>query len=349
MARRRTVGYLQLEWTCPNCSTRNRGGDKTCVNCGAPQPENVQFERAAEEKLIRDEAGLRAARGAADIHCGFCGTRNPATAAVCSQCGADLTQGRARAAGRVLAPQTVAARLVKCSNCGTDNAAQNLNCSNCGAPLPRAVPAMPAISAAAVSAAPPKKPGRWLWAAIAAGLLLACAAAASLLFIPTSSVQGTVRDVYWQTSVPVQELQTVSYSNERGSPPADAYDISCDTQSREVCEQKTIDRGNGYAEVVEECRTETEQYCDYRRDEWTTLQTYTEEGHGFSPVYAQPGLTSDQRLGEETVDYAVYFATEKGEKTYSPAEVSEFAQFEIGSVWMLKLNALGSIVSVAPR
>ncbi len=39
------------------------------------------------------------ASAGADIHCGFCGTRNPATATICSQCGADLKEGKARQAG----------------------------------------------------------------------------------------------------------------------------------------------------------------------------------------------------------------------------------------------------------
>ena len=55
MGRRRTVGYVQNEWTCPNCSTRNKGGVKTCENCGAPQPENVQFELPSEKKFVTDE------------------------------------------------------------------------------------------------------------------------------------------------------------------------------------------------------------------------------------------------------------------------------------------------------
>ena len=104
-------------------------------------------------------------------------------------------------------------------------------------------------------------------------------------------------DVQWQTSVPVQEVQAVNYSNERGNPPSDAYNLSCHTESQEVCEEKTIDKGNGYAEVVQECHTESEQYCDYTMDEWTTIQTYTLDGNDFYPVYENPSLASDQRLG----------------------------------------------------
>ena len=62
MASRRTLGYIQNEWTCPNCGTRNKGGVKTCENCGAPQPENVQFELPSEQKLVTDEAAIKAAQ-----------------------------------------------------------------------------------------------------------------------------------------------------------------------------------------------------------------------------------------------------------------------------------------------
>src|SRR6185369_5970429 len=67
-----------------------------CENCGSPQPENVQFELPSEQKLVTDEAALKAAQEGPDIHCPFCGTRNPASAKTCSQCGGDLTGGKAR-------------------------------------------------------------------------------------------------------------------------------------------------------------------------------------------------------------------------------------------------------------
>jgi len=41
--------------------------------------------------------------------------------------------------------------------------------------------------------------------------------------------------------------------------------------------------------------------------------------------------------------------TQDGEqKTYTPSSVSEFQQFDIGSTWTLKMNALGGIRSVSP-
>ena len=356
MARRRTLGYIQNEWTCPNCGTRNKGGQKTCENCGAPQPENVKFELPSEQKFVTDEEQIRAAQAGADIHCPFCGTRNPADAKTCSQCGGDLTEGTARQAGDVMQAPPPQPKIIKCDNCGVENPGSNTVCSNCGSPLPKIAIAQAAAPAAPVSASgmnlprPTAKKTNWLLIGGILGFLAVCCVAAILLFaLPTRSVEATVLDVHWETSVPVQEIRAVNYSNERGSPPSDAYNVSCRDDSREVCEQRTIDRGNGYSEVVEECHTETEQYCSYTVDEWTTIQTYTLDGNDLRPVYESPSISSNQRLGDESEELTVTFSTTDGEqKNYSPDSISEYQQFSPGSTWTLRMNAVGGIVSVEP-
>ena len=351
MARRRTVGYVQNEWKCPNCETHNKGSEKTCMNCGAPQPDDVQFELGADGAFVTDEKQIQAAQAGADIHCGFCGTRNPATAVVCAQCGADLKEGKAREAGRIMHAPPPPPRHIKCANCGTDNSGANNTCSNCGAALPK-IAQTPRIQSAAetpmsgVSPAPKKKTN-WLLVGGILGLAVLCCVVAGFAFlVPTSSVQGTVSSVYWQTFVPLQEVRSVSYSNERGNPPSDAYNVSCYDESRDVCEQKTIDKGNGFSEVVEECHVETQQYCSYTRDEWTTIQTYTLEGDNLNPVYDTPNHAFDQRLGEESEELRVTFSTPNGTETYSPGSISEFQQFSVGSTWTLKMNALGGVVDI---
>jgi len=360
MGRRRTVGYVQNEWTCPNCSTRNKGGVKTCENCGAPQPENVQFELPSEKNFVKDEESLKAAQAAPDIHCGFCGTRNPATAETCSQCGGDLKEGLARQAGRVMqTPLTPAVpKIIKCDNCGIENPGSNAVCSNCGSPLPRVAQAQGAVntplarggmpSAAPLTAAK-KKPNVLLVGGIIAAVAVCCIAIAAFFLLPSKSVEATVVDVHWQTSVPLQEIRAVSHSNEAGSPPSDAYNVSCYDDSRDVCEQRTIDRGNGYSEVVEECHTETQQYCSYTTDEWTTIETYPLEGNDLRPIYDTPNISSsDQRVGDQSEDLTVIFSTPDGEETYSPSTVSEFQQFTPGSTWTLKMSLAGNVLSVEP-
>jgi len=356
MARRRTVGYVQNEWTCPNCDTRNKGGEKTCENCGAPQPENVQFNLPSEQKLVTDEKAVKAAQAGADIHCGFCGTRNPATAETCSQCGGDLKEGKAREAGRVMQAPPPSPKVVKCDNCGTENPGGNSVCSNCGSPLPKiaqtaviAPQAKSGLSPAAPLAAKKSSRAPWLIVGAALACLAVICVGAIALFLPTSSVQATVVDVHWQTNVPVQEIRAVSHSNERGNPPSDAYNVSCHDESRDVCETRTIDKGNGYSEVVEECHTETETYCSYTVDEWTTIQTYSLDGNNLQPVYEDPSLASDQRIGVASETLTVYFLTEDGgQETYTVNSISEFQQFTTGSTWTLNMNLAGGILSVEP-
>lgn len=349
---RRSKGVVQLEWVCPNCDTRNPGPVKNCQNCGAPQPDNVQFQRAADEKLITDEKAVQAAKAGADIHCGFCGTRNPATATNCSQCGGDLKEGKARQAGQVMQAAPATPKVVTCTNCGSENPSSAKTCSNCGAPikLPQAKAPAPVAATAqsgAVTAQPKKKPFNWLVAGgIGAAFLMCCIAVLMLFVFPSRSVTGTVSNVYWRTSVPVQEVQPVNYSNERGNPPSDAYNVSCRTDSQEICEDKTIDRGNGYAEVVTECRTVEEQYCSYTVDEWKTIQTYDLEGTDLYPEYSDPNVFGDQRVGDSSTQLQVYFSTSDGEVTYSPDSVTEFQQYQPGSQWTLKLNAVGNVLSV---
>ncbi len=352
MNRKESKGFVELEWVCPNCDGKNKGSKKTCENCGAPQPDNVKFQRAADEKLIADEKVAGAAKAGADIHCGFCGTRNPVSATTCSQCGGDLKEGKARQAGQILQAAPAAPKVVTCKNCGTENLGSERVCKECGSPLPRAAAVPAPVQPAQAQASPmqsgaQKKKTNWLlFGGIGAFLLICCAAILFMFVLPSKSVEGTVTDVQWQTSVPVQEVQAVNYSNERGNPPSDAYNLSCHTESEEVCEEKTIDKGNGYAEVVKECRTVDEQFCDYTMDEWTTIQTYTLDGNDLFPVYENPSLASDQRTGSQSEILTVYFSTPDGQETYTPGSVSEFQQFQIGSVWTIKLNLAGGVLSV---
>ena len=353
MARRRTLGYIQNEWTCPNCGTRNKGGSKTCENCGAPQPENVKFELPSEQKLVTDQEQINAAQKGADIHCPFCGTRNAADAKTCVQCGGDLTEGKVREAGRIMQAPPPPPKVVKCDNCGTENPGSNAVCSNCGSPLPKvaavqaAAPSVMPRPVGGMTAAQPRKIN-WILIGGILGFLALCCVILGALYFRTKPVVATVVDMHWETSVPVQEIRAVDYSNERGSPPSGAYNVACHDESREVCEQKTVDKGNGYSEVVQECHTETEQYCSYTLDEWTTIQTYTLDGNDLHPVYEQPSISGDQRLGNQSEELTVTFSTPDGEMNYSPESIAEYQQFEMGSTWTLKINTFGSILSVEP-
>ncbi len=340
---RRSKGFLELEWVCPHCNSRNPGPQKFCANCGAPQPENVAFYRPAEAKLTQDEVVARLARAGPDVHCAFCSTRNPATATTCSQCGADLKQGRARSAGNEV-PQAVKHGTRTCPACGASHPPETRLCSNCGAPLTQT---RSALSHSPARQWASRRTASW-WFLAGIGLFLTLAVLGSLLlFVPTKTVTATVDQVYWKTVVTVEEIQPVRYTGQEGPPPAGAYDISCHTETSQICEEKSIDTGTGYAEVIEECHEIITQFCSYTVDEWAAVQTYVQEGHSLVPEYAQPALAGRQRLGRPILRLEVSFRGANGETyPYSPGSLEEYRQYQPGSRWTLRLNALGGVVQV---
>jgi len=345
---KRSSKFIQLEWECPGCDARNPGPEQSCLSCGAPQPDNVDFVVPAERKFVTDEELLKRAKAGADIYCAFCETRNPATAETCVQCGADLAEGERRKAGREVR-QRAAEKMILCPNCEAENVSSNSTCGECGAPLAREKVASAQLDAQRISspqAQNRRTPKRnWIIGAVLT-FIAVCVAGLLFLFSPSESADGIVSQVHWQTRLPLQEEREAHYSNERGNPPSDAYDVSCHTECEEVCTERTVDQGNGFAEVVEECETRSEEYCSYSVLEWQTIETLTLEGNDFSPEYANPSLSSVQRLGSESAEYTVTFSVDSGTLNYTLDSLDEYRQFQIGSEWTLNMNRLGGVVSI---
>ena len=74
---RKTLGYVELEWTCPQCGSRDPGPQKVCANCSAAQPAQVEFHGRLN-KTDRGTKEIDRAKAGPDVHCAFCGARNPA-------------------------------------------------------------------------------------------------------------------------------------------------------------------------------------------------------------------------------------------------------------------------------
>ena len=186
---KKSLGYVELQWTCPNCGTKNSGAQRACQNCGAPQPDDVQFEQPAEETLIEDEAKIAQAKAGPDIHCYYCGTRNPSTAERCSQCGADLSEGAQRQYGQILgAHRDKAAQPVICPSCGTPNDPDAPTCASCGSSLVQPEPE----PVSSTPAAPQKQPaglGKF-WSVGLVVIALLCVGACITFFILSSPSCG---------------------------------------------------------------------------------------------------------------------------------------------------------------
>lgn len=354
---RKSLGYVNLEWECPNCGTRNKGTDEQCVSCGASQPEDVQFVQSAQEEFITDEAEIAAAKKGADIHCGFCGTRNPADATTCSQCLGDLAEGAKRQSGRVLGDhRDEAAPDVACPSCGTMNSASNTRCENCNAVLPKSEQTPPPETAV-----PGKGFPKWVMAIIVVFVLLCCGIF-SMLWFRTSDVSGQVTDASWEYSIGVEEMGPVQHSDWDDQVPSAAENLSCSQEvrsvqdnpapnSKEVCGQPyTVDTGSGAGEVVQDCEYHVyDDMCTYTVLEWLEVDRVYERGNNYSPNWPALNLRSGQREGSRDEDYTIIFRTDGKNYDYSPGQMAEYIIYKPGSEWILKVNTFDVLVDVEPE
>jgi ribosomal protein L40E len=354
---KQTLGYTELEWECPSCHTRNPGAAKTCVQCGAPLPENVQYQQAAQDKILTDEAKISAAKAGADIYCGYCGAPNPVTAKTCKQCGADLTEGKARESGQVLgAMRQEEAAPINCPACGASNPASAFKCSKCGTALCQAAPAPEPI-------APPAGRNKLLPFLIAGAVLLLI-----LIIVLVargsrrSAAIGEVSNVNWRRVIAVEALVPVVLEAWQDQIPSGAKVGNCRQEvyavqdnpapgAHEVCGTPyVVDKGSGYGEIQKDCRYEIlADRCQYQSQAWQAIAPIVLTGSDLSPAWPAATLQQNQRSTGRAETYAVTFNVDGKTYSYQPANEAEFVQFSPGSQWRLQVNSFGNVVVEGPR
>ena len=357
---KKKIGYVELRWICPKCGSVNPGPVKLCNGCGAAQPVDVKFEQATRQELITEEAAKEKAQAGADIHCPYCGTRNAADAKVCVQCGGDLVKGIKREQGKVLgAFSTGPAIKVKCPRCGMENPDTALVCSQCGGSL------QPAEAEALAQVPIPRAKRRtpvWVYAAIGAVVLLFCGVIGYLIFLSqkTEAIVGTVEQVRWERSIPIEALVPVNYNTWQDQIPQGAQFGTCVDQIRtvqdepapnavEVCGTPyTVDTGQGYGEVIQDCEYQVyDLMCSYTVEEWSRVDAITLSGNDFSPAWPETAVQSNQRVGQERSEsYTIVFRSGEATYNYTTSDFSLFQQAQVGSEWNLNVNSFGDLISI---
>ncbi len=350
------LGYVELEWTCPVCKTRNPGTQGTCSGCGAAQPEDAVFETPVQADLSEDKEKVARAKGGPDIHCAFCGARNSSTAEVCKQCGADLTQGKARASGGVVGaftPNTGAK--VRCASCGMENPAAAQQCVRCGAPLGKDVVAP---SAAAPQPVPVSggRMGMMLFAIVALLIVAGAIWFLTSLFRSSDTIASVV-GARWERSIAIMGPVPVRANSWRDEAPAGAAQLSCRPEvrytsdspqpgAREVCGTPyTLDTGTGMGRVVQDCKYEVfDDYCSYMTTQWGVVDTVVSKGVGLTPQWPGATLASGQELGQRTERYVCVVEVDGKQYDFPLDTVDAYAQCEPGSQWSISINGLGSVV-----
>lgn len=357
----KTLGYVELEWTCKRCGTKNPGTQKTCSNCGAVMEEKDQFELPAQQELITDEDKLVQAGKGPDVHCPYCGARNPAGAPACVQCGGDLTGAQERQKGQVMgAYSTQPAAMINCPSCSTPNPPNAARCQNCGAslvgePKPSTTPP-PATKAA--------KPNKTLFVLAGGFIVVLCLGVILFMILAARSEAqpAVVQSVRWETSIDILDEQPVEREGWEDQIPAGADLGTCTekyryTQSEpapgaeEVCGTPyTVDQGSGIAKVVQDCEYRVyDDWCSYTQLEWVVVDTETLQGNDTNPAWPQLQLGAENRQGESNETYTVVFLSDGETYTYQPRNSQEFSRFVPGSEWTLEVNTFGAITDIQER
>lgn len=357
---KKSLGYTELEWTCPFCGTRNPGTAEKCSGCHAPQPADVEFEQAAQDTLITDKDKIARAKAGPDAHCPFCNARNPANASQCSECLADLTDATKRESGTVIGSHRAkAAPDVTCPSCSQMNPAAAMSCASCGASLAE-------TREAKTEAPPPAKSGNktitYAIIGVVVAALILCCGTFTILSSRTEDVSGQVTGVQWVRTIDVEGLVPVEHETWRDEVPAGAVLGACrekvhHTQpdsvpgSIEVCgEPYTVDTGTGVGEVVQDCEYQVyADSCEYVIDEWQVVDTLRKEGSDSNPTWPNLQLASDQRESDRDTDYIIIFRTDGKTYTYETNSEAEFNAAEIGSDWILKINTFDIINEIEQK
>ncbi|MBI5877158.1 MAG: zinc ribbon domain-containing protein [Chloroflexi bacterium] len=360
-----TLGYVELEWTCKTCGTKNKGTQKTCTSCGAPMPDKQEFELPTQQVLITDPKAAEQAAKGPDKTCEFCGTRNPVDAKNCSQCGASMEGAKAREAGQVLgAFQDKPQPDLPCPSCGTLNPAIALKCKNCGSSMatPKKAPAPPPAPPAAA------KRGGIVGIAIGVVALLALCACGFYVFgllTQTSSVTASVASVAWERSITLQEQQQVKKPAVwEDDIPSGAQKLTCQKKVRstqdspgpnteKVCGTPyVVNQGSGTGKVVQDCKYNVmANSCEYSMLDWVDLAPIVLRGADLNPQWPNASPKSGQRVAAQNARHETYTVTFKGDGkqyTYTLSNASEFARFTPNSRWTLDVNGLGGVNRVTP-
>jgi len=325
---RKTLGFVNLIWTCPSCTTQNPGPIQSCTSCGAPQPADIQFEEVDQAKFdfIKDEALIRMAKAGPDKHCPYCGTRNQSTEDRCRECGADISTGAlSRKQG---------------DKVGTSK------------------------TKLSTEPAPKKKLSKGCLIGLIIAAAIACIALVVIVVMSLKSeaVSARVTNVTWKRSVIIETYTSVEGRDWYDQIPEGADLISCSSEYRytsdeptanstETCgDPYTIDTGTGIGQVVQDCTYRVyDDYCAYSGYAWEVADTLVTTGYDLSPYWADAALSSSERVREQSESYTIFFASGGDQYTYTTEDYSLYQYAEIDSSWELEVNGFGDVTSITRK
>lgn len=359
------MAVREARWDCQYCGTTGiLGRHKACSNCGRSRPEGTKFYLADDTPEVSEAKLIEQAKLGSDWICEFCASSNPADVNVCQSCNAPREASSPKQVVKEYAPGEVPR---------TGDMAE---------PPP---PARPTAEKTAKNRALIPILGvlggllllcLCVFGAFAIfGGSNAEATVTGFSWERAIAVEAfqTVTEEDWEVPAGGRILEQRSEIHH--------YDQVLDhyeTRQRQVSEQVQVgvrtyvcgqrDLGNGFFEDVEctepvyetQSRTETYEEPVYREepvyqtkytfeiDKWIVVRIEREAGNDHSAIWPETNLTSDQRAGEQTAVYTVYFQDSEGNNYSLEVSEDEWLAFERGQQVTLELDAFGNLDEVRP-
>lgn len=356
-------------WDCQYCGEKAiRGRGKACPNCGRSRPAGTKFYLSKEgEEELEDKKLVEQAQIGPDWICEFCGSSNPANVDICQACNAP----REGVSPKQEVKQYALGAAPTSGDMDLDAPVERPS-----ATPPKKSKAGPAIGVFGAVAGILILCFCILAAFLVFGSQNAEATVTGFSWQRTIAVESfqTVVEEDWDVppggTILSQEEEIREYEQV-----LDHYE----TRTREVSERVQVgertyvcgqrDLGNGFFEDVEcsepvyetQYRTETYEEPIYRQepiydtkftyeiDKWVPTRTEAAGSNDHLPIWPETNLAGNEREGERTEVYIIYFTDEDGKEFEYETNESEWRSFELNQGVTLKLDSLGNnIESIEP-
>lgn len=360
------VGQYQMFWDCPACGTKKLLGvtHRFCPNCGTAQdPKRRYFPAPGEEVALENHVYY-----GVDVVCPACETPNSAKASFCTNCGADLKQGKQAALKQDQAqgdfhedrPDLIKEQFMMDQAAAlAQRAERDRNATFLG-----------------------RNRSKLTLGTIVLGVLSLCGSLFGV-FAFKFNEDVTVESHSWQRVYQIEEFARVHETRDCPAP-NEAYNVSSysvqrsrqvpDGQTcRDVCSDRRVDQGDGSYRVERSCNQQcetnyrTEYYsvlvCEYDINKWQELDEQRQapwafaSGTNTSPIWPEVesrGLPNcddadNPELGEQCWEnreatYTLHLRRNNGkEVTCDLDNESEWASYVDGARAQVQFTVIGRI------
>jgi hypothetical protein len=341
----------ELVWTCEHCGFQNLGRYKNCQKCGAPQSKDTKFHRPSDgPKEVTDPRLVQMAMNGPDVHCPYCGTRNPNGARLCSQCGGELRGGKIRETGDVDTKEDEGVYHGEYKP--PDEEDENAEVDQVfAAPPPTSYPRQRYTP---VQQSILESTNNTLLTNIGIGAIVVLLVGifiwyAYMKWFKVTEVPVTLNSFSWKTEIHIGEIFTY-HEGGWSIPPGGrktgseerftgryyqkqvCEQVSVPKSEQYVCGETCVDLGNGFENCSDrmctrnwtEMETQCHQEDDYSRpiyetwyfydiDRWTQTRTVTASSLDNEPYWPEFNLAPGESEGDRTVMFVVNYTDELGE------------------------------------